>query len=102
MRGIGRTRVPVRSRPTQSFLREIGYLEEDGRPEAIAVRQVDDEIAHVPGPQLVVPLSNARFVRVAATRAGGASTTRALRDERHRGRRRHRSDRFLRPGVAPR
>ncbi|MGJ8618035.1 MAG: malate synthase G [Sulfitobacter sp.] len=44
-----------------AFLREIGYLVEEGPAFEIETENVDPEIAEVPGPQLVVPITNARF-----------------------------------------
>lgn len=45
----------------KSFLNEIGYLVEEGADFKITTQNVDSEIAHQAGPQLVVPTSNARF-----------------------------------------
>ncbi|MDG2404440.1 MAG: malate synthase G, partial [Paracoccaceae bacterium] len=43
------------------FLRDIGYLVAEGPDFNIETTQVDPEIAHISGPQLVVPITNARF-----------------------------------------
>ena len=43
------------------FLREIGYLVEEGDDFSISTENVDPEIATIAGPQLVVPAKNARF-----------------------------------------
>jgi len=45
----------------KAFLKQIGYLVEEGDDFSIATENVDDEIAIQAGPQLVVPTSNARF-----------------------------------------
>ncbi len=43
------------------FLEEIGYIEPSGPPFEITTSNVDPEMASVAGPQLVVPIMNARF-----------------------------------------
>ena len=59
----GNTHDPIAYR---EFLSQIGYLVEEGPDFSVTTAKVDDEITTIAGPQLVVPVNNARYALNAA------------------------------------
>ncbi len=69
---LQRRGAPLDGEAYRQFLREIGYIEEGVEHVSVTTENVDREVAQVAGPQLVVPVDNARYCINAANARWGS------------------------------